>query len=618
MLQSDDKKLEQAANKQQNDIVDNEKTVDQTNKTETESIKVQESESSTKTQSIPIQNYQDMDLEKLVEQFKKLLSKYPVQQVKNHIEIIKTTFNSKFGKLLAAKKAAFLAQGGNSIDFQFSSPVKTSYNKLLFEYKQKRDAYYNKLEKQLKENLEKRNALIQELKKLIEQGDTDTIYREFKEIQKKWKLIGSVPKTKYNNIWKTYHHHVERFYSLLHLNKDLRELDFKHNFEEKLRLVELAESLDKKSDINEAFKELQELHRLWKEETGPVAIEHREMIWDRFSRATKKIHDKRHFQFKELKQKHQNLIDEKFKIIEQISNYDTSKNKTHKDWKNSLTHIEALKQKYLNIGKLPHIKNEAAWGKFKIALKDFTSKRNAFYKEEKDIQSSNLKKKIELVDLAESLKDSQDWEQTTSVMKQIQSDWKKIGYIPKKQAELLWVRFKDACNYYFDRYHKYKNNFNEDQIEIIKNKKDFFEKVKNQKNISIEQAKEFMNKWKELGSLPRELRHLNEKFNNLLGHHLKKLDLSNIEIELLKFKNIINDYIAQKNYQKIDDEKYFIKRKIEENVREMQQLENNLSFISNAKSDNPLVVKVIKEVQQYKNSLDILQAKLSYLKRIKL
>ncbi len=177
--------------------------------------KVAEEAEKNEEPAIPVKDYDKMELDALADELEKLIKNNPVQQIKTHAEAIKSSFNIKFGKLLAEKKEAFLAEGGNSIDFQFSSPVKTRYNKLLSDYKKQRDAYYSNLEKQLKENLEKRYKVIDDLKALIQEADTKTMYKSFRELQNIWRNIGAVPKNKYNDTWKTYHHHVERFYDLL-------------------------------------------------------------------------------------------------------------------------------------------------------------------------------------------------------------------------------------------------------------------------------------------------------------------------------------------------------------------------------------------------------------------
>jgi hypothetical protein len=181
----------------------------------------------------PAVDYDTFSLEELVSSLEKTLSSNPVQKIKSQVEGIKSAFNQKFGAILAEKKAAFLEEGGNSIDFQFSSPLKTDYNNLLSDYKKQRDAFYKNVENNLNENFVKREQVIENLKNLIDEANTSTMYKNFKEIQDTWRTIGSVPKSHYNDTWKTYHHHVERFYDLLHLSNDFRDLDFKHNLEKK-------------------------------------------------------------------------------------------------------------------------------------------------------------------------------------------------------------------------------------------------------------------------------------------------------------------------------------------------------------------------------------------------
>jgi len=264
--------------------------------------------------------YDKLSLEELADSLEKLLETQKVQHIKSTAEAIKSAFNIKFGSLLAEKKEAFLAEGGNTIDFQYSSPVKSRYNKLLSVYKKDRDAYYSNLEKQLKENLEKRLQLIEELKSLIENADTKTMYKSFRDIQSTWRAIGPVPKTKYNDTWKIFHHHVERFYDLLHLSNDFRDLDFKNNLEEKLKLIQKAEDLAQNEDVNLAFKELQKLHKRWKEDVGPVAREMRDEVWEKFSAATKIIHDKRHGHFRDMKSQYGAIIEAKMLVIDEILN----------------------------------------------------------------------------------------------------------------------------------------------------------------------------------------------------------------------------------------------------------------------------------------------------------
>jgi hypothetical protein len=580
------------------------------------SIAIDAEKGNQKEEESDVVNYSILSLEELVKELSKTISNNPIHKIKNQVEGVKSAFNQKFGALLAEKKAVFIESGGNSIDFQFSSPIKSEYNSLLTDYKKQRDAHYNDLDKQLSENLEKKLLVIEQLKDLIQNADTATMYKSFRALQDTWRTIGPVSKNHYNDTWKTFHHHVERFYDLLHLSNDFRDLDFKHNLEEKLKIIDKVEALAKESDINGAFKELQDLHKIWKEDIGPVSQEMREEVWGKFSAATKKIHDKRHDYYREMRSKYQEIIDKKLVIVEKLNAYDTSNNKSHNDWQKSIKEIEILRQEYFNSGKLPYSKSEEVWQKFKGATKKFNSAKNIFYKHEKNEQQENLKKKMDLIELAESLKESSDWESSTNTLKKIQADWKRIGHVPRKFSDDIWKRFKAACNHYFDRYHDQKNSLNKEQQVVVDAKKAYLETLKELKEPTKDEILEVITNWRELGTLPRNARHLDGKFNKLIDRAFEGLDIEKNEISMLKFTNVVDSLVATEDVRKLDSEQIFVRKKIDEVVKEIQQLENNLGFFSNAKDDNPLVLNVKNRVNEFKEDLSLWKEKLSYIKKL--
>lgn len=231
---------------------------------------IAESSENVDQSTIEIVNYANFNLEDLVSELSRLVKENSVQSITSNVNAIKQAFHIKYGEILKVDKEKFLEQGGDLIDFQHNSPIKSNYNSILYDFKIKRNEFYASQENQLNENLQAKLGLIDELKHLIDNAEGATMYKMFKDIQNRWVKIGLIPRVKYNDTWKTYQHHVERFYDLLHLSNDLRDLDFKHNLEEKLKLVARAEELAELDDINAAFKELQVLHKLWKEDVGPM------------------------------------------------------------------------------------------------------------------------------------------------------------------------------------------------------------------------------------------------------------------------------------------------------------------------------------------------------------
>ncbi|WP_394750046.1 DUF349 domain-containing protein [Spongiimicrobium salis] len=568
---------------------------------------------------IPLLDYHSMPMENLVGELQKLVRNEKVQAIKKHVDGIKYEFDLKFQEFLEHKKEEFIANGGNEIDFRYNSVTKRQFNEVYGEYREKRNQYYKSLEQNLKENLSKRLTIIEELKSLINvEEDINTTYKNFKNLQERWRNAGPIPRTDYNNVWRTYHHHIEIFYDFLHLNRELRDLDFKHNLEEKQKIVERAEALASEQDLDKAFRELQTLHKIWKEDIGPVGKEHREAIWERFSNATKVMHQRRQDYFKNLDKVYEQNLSVKNEIIASIAKIASETATNHRALQQQIKEIEALRTSFFNAGKVPQKVNERTWSAFKEAVRSFNRNKNAFYKNLKKEQQENLDKKRALLELAISLKDSEEWNATTPEMKRIQNEWKKIGHVPRKYSDKIWNEFKTACNHYFDRLHSLKNAAHAEEFQNFEKKNACLERLRGfqlsgNRQEDVATIKEFIAEWKSIGRVPFNKKNINAKFNKILDALFKKLDVSRQESELLKYGDKIQQLAKADNERAIYNERVFIRRKIDESKNEIRQLENNLQFFSNASEDNPLVKEVVKNINSHKESLETWKAKLKKL-----
>jgi hypothetical protein len=582
-----------------------------------------EDANNSKRHEIEEKDYHAMSMDELIVELEELLSHDSVQNVRNQVETIKSEFSAKFSHVLEEAKQEFLDGGGNSIDFKFSFPLKTKFNELYRNYRDRKQSYYKNLEKSLKENLENRLEIIDEIKHLlnVEENINDT-YKHFKALQDRWRNAGPIPRDKYNNVWNNYHHHVENFYDFLHLNRDLRDLDFKHNLEQKLKIVERAEELAQDDNSNRAFRELQVLHKIWKEELGPVAREFRDVIWDKFSAATKTIHEKRQVYFSRLDEVYEENLVKKNEIIENIKAIAEDKTNNHSVWQKKIKQIEDLRQQFFKAGKVPLKVNEATWAKFKEVVRIFNRNKNAFYKSLKKDQFSNLENKLELIKIAEENKDSDDFEVTTPLMKKIQNDWKKIGHVPRKDSDKIWKQFKAACNHYFDKLHAQKNEENKEEVEAFNKKTEFIEKLKNFEidkddvKASLKLIKKQTTAWKEIGRVPFNNRFIEKKFHKIIDALYNKLDMNKGETELLKYDSKLETMANASDNRSLTNEHNFIRKKIDELKAEINQLENNLLFFSNVDKTNPVVKDVYKNIDKHKNELSIWKAKLKKVKKI--
>jgi hypothetical protein len=581
-----------------------------------------EDESAGERHGIEKKDYHAMSKEALVAELERLLKKEKVQAVREHVEEIKTEFNAKFDEEVEEKKEEFLAEGGNIIDFHYSTPLKKQFNSLYFDYKEKRNKYYQQLKQDLNQNLERRLEIIEELKGLIDvEENINTTYKHFKELQDKWKTAGPIPRDKYNTVWNTYHHHVENFYDFLHLNREFRDLDFKHNLEQKLKIITRAEELTQETDTNRAFRELQMLHKMWKEDLGPVEKEFREDIWQKFSDATKKIHDKRQEYFEQLEKQFEKNLEKKEEIIEKIREIADTNYTSHRQWQDKIKDVEALREMFFNAGKVPRAVNDQTWKKFKETVRKFNRNKNAFYKNQKKEQYSNLEKKQELVQIAEDNKDNEDFKTTTPLMKKIQSDWKKIGHVPRKDSDKIWKRFKAACNHYFDRLHASRNEENKEESEAFDKKREVLERLKNvelsgERKQDLPVIKGFIEEWKNLGRVPHNKRYIEGKFNKALDHAFDKLDMDKKQTEMLKYENKVQALENSDDDRQLNNEHYFLSKKIEETKAEIIQLENNLQFFAHVEDEHPMVQEVKKNIEDHKEQLKIWKEKLAKVKSL--
>lgn len=572
-----------------------------------------------KRHTIPMLDYHSMSMENLVGELQKLVKNEKVQAINKHVSSIKYEFDQKFHDFLDEKKEEFISKGGNEIDFRYNSVAKRQFNEVYSDYREKRDQYYKKLDQSLKDNLQKRLNIIEELKGLIDiEEDINTTYNNFKDLQNRWRNAGPIPRANYNDVWRTYHHHMEIFYDFLHLNRELRDLDFKHNLEEKQKLVERAEALLEEPDLNKAFRELQTLHKIWKEDVGPVAKEHREDIWEKFSNATKAMHQRRQEHFQELEKSYEKNLEKKQEIIGNIANIAENVADNHRGIQQQIKEVEALRESFFKAGRVPQKVNEETWSHFKETVRKFNRTKNAFYKNQKKEQQKNLEKKKELLELAVSLKDSDEWAEVTPQMKRIQRDWKKIGHVPRKYSDKIWKEFKDACNHYFDRLHAEKNEAHKEEFENFKQKSACLDRLKEfqlsgDKKKDIEDLKAFLAEWKQYGRIPYNKKHINSKFNKIVDALFKKLGVGKQQSELLKYGNKVQELAKTEDNYAIGNERVFVKRKIDDVKSEIRQLENNLQFFSNDSEDNPLVKEVINKLDKQKEALQTWKEKMKKL-----
>jgi hypothetical protein len=573
---------------------------------------------------IPMQNYEELSMDELAAELEKFTAVDKVMSVKDHIEEIRKEFYSKYNHFIEEKKDEYSHENnGDTSEFEYHYPLKAKFDTLYNQYRDRKNTHFKKLQTDLKGNLENRIAIIEELKNVAEGGENmKDALKHVSELRERWKNAGPIPRDKYNHVWNNFHFHIERFYDHLHLDREARDMDFKHNLELKHKIIARVEELVKEEDINKAFRELQALHKIWKEEIGPVSRDYREEIWNRFSELTKQLHDKRETLVAKSKEFEEENLAKKKDIIAQIDAISEEKITAHNAWQGQIDRIEALREQFFKAGKVPLEVNEDTWAAFKAAVRNFNTVKNSFYKDIKRDQQENLNRKQALVEKAKSLQDSEDFAATTAVMKQIQDEWKTIGHVPRKYSDSVWKDFKAACNHYFDRLHAQRNEANKDEIDAFDKKKEYLENLKEfeltgDHKTDLDAIKKHIENWKGLGRVPQARRHIEGKFNKILDALFDKLSLSKKETDMVRFSNRLEQMSEGDDTRRLENEQLFIMRKIDEVQGEIFQLENNIQFISNAKGDNPFVKEVQKNIERHKEELKTWKDKLKQIRILK-
>jgi hypothetical protein len=540
-------------------------------------------------------SYENHSLENLVGELQRLLKNAPIQRISNHVSAIKLCFDTQFNRQQEIEKEAFLQQGNIEIEFEYHPSVKRQFDELFKEYRDKKTQYRKDFERLLQDNLKRKQDIIEAIKALLEaEENINTTFQTFKHLQVEWRSIGMIPKTYSDDLWANYHHHVERFYDFLDLNRELRDLDFKRNYEEKLKIIERTETLYDEEDFKKAYAELQELHRIWKEELGPISKELRQEVWERFSSATKKMHDKKQQLLEvEDRERQENLLKKK-EILQAFERIISEPITLQKQLKDKVDAVEKLKNDFYQHGAVPKNEQKRLLKQLKELFRQFNQSKNSFFKDQKKVYQDNLTKKRSLIEKAESLKESTDFKSTTAIIKELQIEWKSTGHVPRKYSEPLWEAFKAACNTYFERLKSQKSNsrtqFNEQKKQLftlIEQLENFTPSENKDDNlIALTAIKNALNRNLHSTATP-----VIERAKKAINGALKAcgfteesfaVEMSSHRIEQLKK----GDSLVLDEVQTTRAE---VKRHVDRLTDEIRLLETNLDFFSSSNSKNSLL-----------------------------
>ncbi len=569
--------------------------------------------------------YAELSLEDGVGELEKVVQELDYNNSKKRVGILKANFLKLYKSTETTLLEQFLNEGG--VREEYKSPnieVKEKFDQALTLFKEKKAIFIEEQEKQKEKNLQEKLAIIEGLKELIE---SETTLKEkndkYKEFQEKWKSIGPVPQNESHNLWQNFHFYVEKFFDLLRMNQEFRNLDFKKNLEQKIELCERAESLLLEDSINKSFKLLQQLHDEWKE-LGPVSEDKKEEIWERFKNASDQINQRRRAYYEKLYTDRQNSYNAKVVLCEQAEEIIATEPQNAKEYKSVSDRLSELLKVWKTLGPAPPKLNDEIWHRFKSALDKHFSLQKEFFNQLKEEQTQNYNLKINIAIQAEGIAERTDWRKATEEILQLQKEWKEIGIVPRRYKEAVWKRFRAACDKFFANKAHYYANIKEIEAENLKRKEELVEKILthefgNDREENMQIMQQYQRQWTEIGHVPhKQKERISNEYRQALDQRFADLNISREDVSRDRFKSKIETILSDPNANRIlDKERRFLINKMTQLKDEINLLENNLGFFANSKNADLLREEFSKKIETAKNEVKELEYKIKMMEKSK-
>ena len=535
---------------------------------------------------------------------------------KDEVEHLKSSFYRFHIAEREKRQKDYLEAGGDPEKYQvLPDDDEETFKAEMQIIKEKRAKAFQEQEAEKQANLQRKLDIIEKIKAMATSPEeANKNYNEFKELQKEFKEIKSVPPEKANEVWRNYQLYVEQFYDLLNLNREAREYDFKKNLEAKTKLCEEAEALDKEPDVVSAFHQLQELHAQYRE-IGPVAKDLREQIWARFKAASTVINKKHQQHFEELRAKEEENLAKKTELCEKVEALAKEENKGIGDWEKHSKAIIALQQEWKTIGFAPQKMNVKIFERFRAACDDFFSRKSEFFKQLKQQFAANAEKKRELIKKAQEMTDSTDWKATGDKFVALQKEWKTIGAVPKKLGDQLWNEFLTACNHFFDAHNAAHAGTRTEEKANLQKKRDIIAQLKELAEKGVEDAQdkvqELVDAYNAVGHVPfKEKDKIFKEYHDVLDKIYSDLHVSVARRRLDNFKQNLRN-VAKRGEDAVDNERGRLARRYEQLKQEIATYENNLGFLNiSSKKGNSLVDEMNRKVQRLKDDAELVRQKI--------
>ena len=544
--------------------------------------------------------------EELLAIFAKMLEERPVQSLRRDVEALKIAFYKLRRAESDAARRAFVEAGGAEGDFVSEpDPAELRFKDLFREYRRLRDEFVAGLEAAKEENLKIKLQIIEELKELASSDEMlNQTFNKFRELQHRWKETGVVPQQNVKDLWETYNLHVENFYNFIKINKELRDLDLKKNYEQKLALCEQAEALVLEPSIVEAFHKLQKLHDEWRE-IGPVANEYKEVLWNRFKEASSRINKQHQEFFENIKQEQLRNLELKSELCVKAEELAQQPLTSRKEWNKASEKLFEIQKVWKTIGFAPKKDNNAIYERFRNACDKFFEAKRTYYAGLKGEMEHNLQLKTELCEAAEALRDSEEWKKTTDELIALQAKWKQTGAVSRRYSDQIWKRFRAACDAFFERKSRHFAAVDDQYGENLRRKEALLEEMAAADILAggFEMIRDFQRRWGEIGFVPiKQKEAIQKRYKEVVDKMFDTLRGSERDRSMDRFKEKVSSLKASGD-RRLRTERDRLYNKVRQLEQDIALLENNIGFFSKSKNAEAMIAEVRAKIERAKQEM---------------
>jgi hypothetical protein len=505
------------------------------------------------------------------------------------------------------------------------------------DYKAQKDAFYNifkafqdSRKKQIEiksalenENLKQKRTLINRLKEVIEgEENIGSAFNSYKEIHETWKKIGDIPREKRDETQKEYSRLLEIFFYNIKIYRELKDHDYKRNFQLKEDVIfRLKQLRTKKLPIRDYEASLRSLQDEW-EEIGPVNNEDWEALKKNYWDSVKTIYEKINSHYEEQRNVLMDNLNKKKALIETLQQIVTNLDSIEKakDWELKTNEIIALQEQWKQIGFGPKKENEAVWKEFRSFCDLFFEAKKNFNKSLDNAFKDVADKKRALIAEVQQINTSEDWKKTADRIVFLQKKWKETGSAGPRYENKLWSEFRMACDLFFNARDKH---FEEQESELIGNLNQKLEliteieqyNVSDDKTTALSDLKSFNERFSAIGHVP--IKNKNEVFSSfkkVMDDKYASLKLEAKEKEMILYKAKIETLLTSPERSKLlNQERFDLKKQMDALNKEIIQMETNLSFFARSKGADQLRKDVENKIAFAKEKVTGLKRKLSSL-----